>query len=382
MDRDLDVVVFGATGFAGRLVAEHLAAHAPADVRLGLAGRSRERLQRVRDELGVPGWALLVADSSDAASLSALARATRVVATTVGPYWPDGLALVQACAAAGTDYVDLTGEVLFARASIDRHHDGAHSSGARIVHSCGFDSIPSDLGMLALPAAAGAELEAATLVVTGLRGGFSGGTFASMKGQFSAVRGNREHRRTVADPYALSPDRAAEPDLGPQRDLDHPVRDVELGTWIAPFVMSAFNTRVVRRSNALQGWAYGRRLRYREVMGFGSGIDAPVKAAAVTAGLAALVGGLSFGPTRELLDRFLPSPGEGPSEQTRNRGHFRLEIHGRTAAGARHVAHVAARGDPGYAATAVMLGESALCLARDRERLPGARRRAHARHSA
>src|SRR5689334_21186001 len=165
MDRDLDVVVFGATGFAGRLVAEHLAAHAPADVRLGLAGRSREKLQRVRDELGVPGWELLVADSDDPASLAALAGATRVVATTVGPYWPRGLALVEACAAAGTHYADLTGEILFVRASIDRHHEAAQASGARIVHSCGFDSIPSDLGMLALHDAAGAELEAATLVV-------------------------------------------------------------------------------------------------------------------------------------------------------------------------------------------------------------------------
>jgi short subunit dehydrogenase-like uncharacterized protein len=370
MDRDLDVVVFGATGFAGRLVAEHLAAHAPADVRLGLAGRSRERLERVRDELGVPGWELVVADSDDPASLAALARATRVVATTVGPYWPRGLALVEACAAAGTDYADLTGEVLFARASIDRHHAAAQASGARIVHSCGFDSIPSDLGMLALHDAAGEELEAATLVVTAMRGSFSGGTLASMKGQLAAMRDDREHRRLVADPYALSPERAAEPDLGSQRDLDRPVRDDELGTWLGPFVMASFNTRVVRRSNALQGWAYGKRLRYREVMGFGSGYDAPVKAAAVTAGLAALTGGLSFGPTRELLDRFLPAPGEGPSEESRNRGHFRMELHGHTASGAKHVGHVAARGDPGYAATAVMLGESALCLARDRERLP------------
>ncbi|HEY7075269.1 MAG TPA: saccharopine dehydrogenase NADP-binding domain-containing protein [Solirubrobacteraceae bacterium] len=370
MDRDLDVVVFGATGFAGRLVAGHLAAHAPAEVRVGLAGRSREKLERVRDELGVAGWELVVADSSDAASLAALAAKTRVVATTVGPYWPDGLALVKACAAAGTDYADLTGEVLFVRASIDRHHAAAAASGARIVHSCGFDSIPSDLGMLALHAAAGGELEEATLVVTSVRGSFSGGTLASMKGQLAAVRGDPEHRRLVADPYALSPDRAAEPDLGSQRDLDHPVRDDTLGMWLGPFVMASFNTRVVRRSNALQDWAYGARLRYREVMGFGSGLDAPVKAAAVTAGLAALAGGLSFGPTRDLLDRFLPAPGEGPSEESRNRGHFRMEIHGRTAAGARHVARVAARGDPGYAATAVMLGESALCLARDRDRLP------------
>jgi short subunit dehydrogenase-like uncharacterized protein len=173
----------------------------------------------------------------------------------------------------------------------------------------------------------------------------------------------------IADPYALSPRRDAEPDLGPQRDLMYPAQDAELG-WLGPFVMAPANTRVVRRSNALQDWAYGRTLRYREVMGFGSGLDAPVKAAAVTGGLAALTGGLSFGPTRQLLDRVLPGPGEGPSERSREQGYFRIAIHGRTTSGADHVMRVAAHGDPGYAATAVMLGESALCLALDRERLP------------
>jgi short subunit dehydrogenase-like uncharacterized protein len=223
--------------------------------------------------------------------------------------------------------------------------------------------------MLALHEAAGGELERATLVVTGLRGGASGGTLASMKGQIDAVRGDRRHLKTIADPYALSPRRDAEPDLGPQRDLMHPARDPELG-WVGPFVMAAANTRVVRRSNALQDWAYGRTLRYAEVMGFGQGLDAPVKAGAVTAGLAALAGGLSFGPARGLLDRVLPAPGEGPGERTRQTGYFRIEIHGRTTDGTRHVARVAAQGDPGYAATAVMLGESALCLACDREHLP------------
>ena len=361
----MDIVVFGATGFVGRLTAEYLAQHAPDGVEIGLAGRSRERLARVRDALGVPDWPLVVADSADPAQLAASAR---VVATTVGPYWPHGLALVKACAEAGTHYADLTGEVLFMRESIDRHHDAAVASGARIVHACGFDSIPSDIGTLALHEAAG-ELAEATLVVTSLRGGVSGGTIESMKGQLDAMRADPELRRTVADPYALSPDRAGEPNLGPQRDLMTPARDPELG-WIGPFVMASANTRVVRRSNALQDWAYGKRLRYREVTGFGSGLDAPVKAGAMSAGLAGLVAGLAFGPTRGLLDRVLPSPGEGPGEEARRRGHFRIEIHGRSADGARHTAHVAARGDPGYAATAVMLGESALCLALDGDKLP------------
>jgi short subunit dehydrogenase-like uncharacterized protein len=376
-DRDLDVVVFGATGFAGRLVAGYLAAHAPAGVRIGLAGRSQERLARVRDGLGeaASAWPLLIADSADPASLAALARSARVVATTVGPYYGHGLPLVEACARAGTDYADLAGEVLFLRESIGRCHELAQGTGARIVHCCGFDSIPSDLGVLRLHQAARADdagdLEDTTLVVTALRGGLSGGTLAAMTGQLAEVRASPEHRRAVADPYAISPDRAGEPRLGGERDRYRVRYEADLGIWTGPFVMAGINTRVVRRSNALQDWAYGRRFRYREVTGFGRGPAAPVLAAAITGGLAALTAGLAFRPSRALLGRLLPSPGQGPSEKTRQAGLFRMEIHGRTSAGARYRARVEAHGDPGYAATSVMLGESALCLALDRDRLPG-----------
>ncbi|MBA2257225.1 MAG: saccharopine dehydrogenase NADP-binding domain-containing protein, partial [Thermoleophilaceae bacterium] len=375
-DRALDVVVFGATGFTGRLVAGYLAEHAPEDARIGLAGRSEEKLAGVRSGLGARAseWPLVAADSSDPASLARLAGGTRVVATTVGPYARGGLALVEACATAGAHYADLAGEVLFMRDSIDRHHEPAARNEVRIVHSCGFDSIPSDLGVLLLHEAArsddAGDLEDTTLVVTGAKGSFSGGTFASMKGQLDEARANRERGRIVNDPYALSPDRAGEPDLGDERDLRSVQRDDELGGWLAPFVMATINTRVVRRSNALQDWAYGRRFRYREVRSFGSGLTGPAKAAGVTAGLGALAGGLSFGPTRALLDRVLPAAGEGPDEAARAAGFFRMEIHARTATGARYLCRVAAQGDPGYAATSVMLGESALCLALDGDRLP------------
>ena len=272
-DRELDVVVFGATGFAGRLVAGYLAGHAPAGVRIGLAGRSERRLAEVRARMGAAAsaWPLLVADSADPVSLATLARAAQVVVTTVGPYRARGLALVQACAGAGTDYADLTGEVLFIRDSIDRCHDAAASTGARIVHCCGFDSVPSDLGVLLLHHAARADgagdLLDTTLVVRAMRGGLSGGTLASMIGQLDEVRGSAGRRQLVSDPYALSPDRAAEPGLGGERDLDRARYDGELRMWIGPWMMAGINTRVVRRSNALQGWAYGRRFRYREVTG-------------------------------------------------------------------------------------------------------------------
>lgn len=374
--RDLDVVLYGATGFVGRLTADYLVRQAPQEARIGLGGRSRERLEEVRASLGprAADWRLIVADSHDAAALAELARSARVVATTVGPYRQHGMPLVEACAAAGTHYADLTGEPLFMRDAIDRFDGVAAASGARVVHCCGFDSIPSDLGVLLAHEAAQAdgagELEDTTLVVTGLRGGASGGTLASLKGQLDEVRGNRGLGRIVADPYALSPDRAAEPDLGPERELRGVERDEVTGLWVAPFVMASVNTRVVRRSNALLGWAYGRRFRYREVLSVGRDRLAPVKGAAVAGGLGALVAGLSFGPTRTVLDRVLPDPGEGPGEEALRKGFFKVEIHARTAGGRRYVSKVAAQGDPGYAATAVMLGEAALCLALDEDRLP------------
>lgn len=374
-NRALDIVVFGATGFVGRLVADYLATHAPAGVRVGLAGRSREKLAQVRAGLDpkAAAWPLVVADASDDESIAALTQGTRVVVTTVGPYRRSGLKLVDACVDAGTDYIDLTGEVLFVHESIERH-ERAVASGARIVHSCGFDSIPSDLGVLLLHQAAredgAGELEDTTLVVTAMRGGLSGGTLASLKGQIDDVKTSPNARRVIADPYALDPDRSSTPGGDDESDTRGIAHDEELGQWVAPFVMAAFNTRVVRRSNALQDWAYGRRFRYREVAGVGAGLVAPLKAVALAAGLGALAGGLAFGPTRKLLDRVLPAPGEGPGEQARRKGFFEMEIHTRTSGGARYVATVSAKGDPGYAATAVMMGESALCLALDGYRLP------------
>ena len=375
-DRELDVVVFGATGFAGRLVAAYLASHAPGGVRIGLAGRSAQRLADVRAQLGAAAsaWPLLVADSADPVSVAALARAARVVVTAVGPYRGQGLALVEACAAAGTDYADLCGEVLFIRDSIDHCHDVAAGTGARIVHGCGFDSIPSDLGVLLLHHAARADdagdLQDTTLVVTALKGGVSGGTLASMMGQQDEVRASAERRRVVQDPYALSPDRPAEPDLGGERDLDWVRYDGDLRMWVGPFVMAGINTRVVRRSNALQSWAYGRRFRYREVTGFGAGPAAPLLGGAVSAVLKAAETALTFRPSQALLAQLMPAPGQGPGEKTRRTGLFRIQIHTRTSAGARYLGTMAAQGDPGYAATSVMLGESALCLALDRDHLP------------
>ncbi|GAA4474395.1 trans-acting enoyl reductase family protein [Rhodococcus olei] len=377
--RDLDVVVYGATGFVGRLTAEYLARHAPAGTRIGLAGRSRERLVRVREGLpGAADWPVLVASADDADSLTALANATHVVVTTVGPYAKYGIDLVRACAEAGTDYADLSGEVLFGRESIDRFHDVAAASGARIVHACGYDSIPSDLGVHVLHERVAADGEgtlADTTLVASLRGGISGGTIDSMRTLVDTVKSDRRARSVALQPYSLSPDVAAEPDLGRQPDAELVKgSDIspDLKGMTAPFLMASTNTRVVRRSNALRNWAYGRTFRYREVMSVGSSPLSPVLAAGVAAGLGGLIAGLSFPPTRWVLDRVLPKPGAGPSEKTRRTGHFTSDVHTTTTTGARYVARIRAQGDPGYAATAVMLGESALALALDHDVLPDA----------
>jgi short subunit dehydrogenase-like uncharacterized protein len=369
--RDLDLVLFGATGFVGKLTAEYLARAAPDAARIGLAGRSREKLERVRGGLGARAadWPLIVADSQDGAALAELATRTTAVATTVGPYRRYGVGLVEACAAAGTHYADLTGETLFMRETIERFDGPAKASGARIVHNCGFDSIPSDIGVLVLHEAAG-ELTDTTLVVRRLKGGVSGGTIASLKGTIDEVKKDRSLMRVLGDPYALSPDRDAEPELGKEGDLRGAEYSEELGTWLGPFVMAAVNTRVVRRSNALQDWVYGRRFRYREVMALGSGVLGRGKALGLGGGMAALTVGLALPPSRFVLDRVLPDPGAGPKDDLVRHGFYVIEIHARTPAGERWVCRVEAQGDPGYGATSVMLGESALALGLDADKLP------------
>lgn len=381
--RDLDVVLFGATGFVGELTAAHLRDHAPAGLRIGIAGRSKAKLDEVAERLGgaAKDWERIVVDATDHAACDDLAARTRVVATTVGPYVRYGREVVRACAEQGTHYCDLTGEVLFVRDVADAFHEVAQRTGAKIVPSCGFDSIPSDLGVLATARAAKerglGELTTTTLYVRKLRGGLSGGTIDSMRQQAILTREDPAARRTVNDPYGLSPDRAAEPSSreastqkaapgGLKKVLRSlPVRRTEDGSWTGPFVMASYNTRVVRRSNALLGYEYGRGFRYQEVTDYGRSRKSPVMATGMTAGLLGVAAGMSFSPTRALLDRALPAPGEGPSEESRERGRFVMEVVAQTTSGTEVRTTVAAPYDPGYNGTAIMLGQSALCLAED-----------------
>ena len=379
--REFDIVLYGATGFAGKLTAEYLA-KAGGDARIALAGRSPGKLLAVRETLGerAQSWPLITADASAPSTLNAMAARAQVVVTTVGPYAKYGLPLVAACAAAGTDYADLTGETNFIRESIDLYHKQAMDTGARIVHSCGFDSVPSDLTVFALYRRAEQDQEGqlgdTNLVVRSFKAGISGGTAASMVEVMRASSGDAELRRVMNDPYTLSPDRAAEPELGGQADMRWrkggdiaPELD---GYWVGPFVMAIVNTRIVRRSNALLDYAYGRRLEYGEQMTVGKSVVAPVTAALAAGGNAAT---MAFGSRfldkvpEKLIERVLPKPGTGPSERTRESGHYTVETYTTTTTGARYRTTMSQKGDPGYKATSVLLGESGLALALDRDRL-------------
>ncbi|WP_440902379.1 saccharopine dehydrogenase family protein [Actinosynnema sp.] len=383
--RDIDVVVHGATGFTGRLVARYLAEAAPAGVSVGLSGRSEDRLAEVRDGLGprAADWPLLRTDSADDDDVAALAARAQVVVTTVGPYEQHGLPLVRACAAAGTDYVDLTGEVLFMRASIDACHADAERTGARVVHACGFDSVPSDLGVHLLATTARehglGELGATAYVLPGARGGLSGGTVASARGMLARAVEDPAARRVLTDPYALSPDRAREPDrtvdgAGDGRDPVGVRWDADAGRWLAPFVMHVVNSRVVRRSNALTGWSYGRGFTYRESVGVPGRLTGAVGATGVALGTGGVAALAALPPTRRLLDlvldRALPGAGSGPDQEAMDEGFFAVRLHSRTSTGRLVQAQVRSQGDPGYASTARMLGESALALVLDRDDLP------------
>ncbi|TFV59623.1 enoyl-ACP reductase [Mycobacterium sp. PS03-16] len=380
-EREFDIVVYGATGFVGKLTAQYLAA-AGGDARIALAGRSQDKLLKVRESLGekAADWPLIAADASQPSTLDELAARTRVVITTVGPYTRYGLPLVAACAAAGTDYADLTGETMFIRDSIDAHHKQALDTGARIVHSCGFDSIPSDLTVYALHRRAAedgaGQLGDTSLVVRSFAGGVSGGTLASIMEVLNTSSSDPEARRQMTDPYTLSPDRGAEPELGAQPDVrwrrGSEIAPELAGSWTAAFAMAGPNTRIVRRSNALLDYAYGRRLEYSEVMSVGRSPVAPAVAALATAGNAAVLGlGSRYFHRlpRTVVDRLLPAPGTGPSERVREQGHYTVETYTTTTTGARYLARMSQRGDPGYKATSVLLGECGLALALDRDAL-------------
>ena len=374
MDRRYDLVLYGATGFVGRLAAAYLALH-DERIRWAVSGRDARKLEALRTRLAtapnVPE--AIVADSTDHAAVDAMAAQTRALITTAGPFALYGDAVVDACVRQRTHYADITGETVWGRRLIDRHHAQAERDGTRIVPFCGFDSIPSDLGTWLLVRHMQRSLDMSPTEVRGyfrLAGGFNGGTLASNFARHALGDAARSR-----DPFLLDPDpRHAFDEIEANLDPTGPHFDPHLDAWVAPFIMGPINTRVVRRSAALSarwGEAYGDPFRYQEYTQF-SGPLSGAKAAAVSVASALFDAGAAFAPTRRALAKLLTPPGQGPSELMMDRGWFRTELRGRTTDGRTARAVISFRGDPGNRATLRMLCESGLLLARHADSLPGA----------
>jgi short subunit dehydrogenase-like uncharacterized protein len=352
--RDHDIVVFGATGCTGRLTAEYLARHAPSDCRWALAGRNREKLESVRAGLAeidpsLSELPLLTADVTDADSLRAVAESARVLITTVGPYLQHGEPLVAACAAAGTDYVDLTGEPEFVDRMYLDHHDTAVASGARLVHCCGFDSIPHDLGVLFTVKQLPSDVPLTIRGVVRSDAAFSGGTFHSALNQFSRAR---QLQRTAAERKQVEP----RPEGRRVRTTaGKPHKDAALGYWLMP--LPTIDPTIVKRSAAARD-DYGPEFTYSHYAGFKS---LPYAGGAAV-GLTALMAASQVPPLRNQILKRVPQ-GEGPSERKRAKSWFTVDFVGE--GGGEKVTTRVSGGDPGYDETAKMLAESALCLAFD-----------------
>ena len=367
-----DLTVFGATSFVGQILTRYLFEEfgTQGKLRWAIAGRSQGKLEALKKSLGpkAASLALLVADADDEVALGRICDQSSAVASTVGPYALYGDTLVKVCAESGTDYCDLTGEVQWIRRMLQAHEKAARKSGARIVHCCGFDSIPSDLGVYYLQRQAmqrfGQPCTQVKMRVKAMRGGFSGGTVASMMNFVKEAAANPALRKEIANPYSICPEgygsRLRQP------NVKFAEYDADFGAWVAPFVMSAVNTRIVQRSNALSKQSYGANFRYDEAVLAGRGLKGRLTASAIGGALGSFMVASSIGPVRGALERFvLPAPGEGPSPEQQQSGGYDLRFFGRTDDGRSLRVKVTGDRDPGYGSTAKMLGQAAACLALD-----------------
>ena len=367
-DKKFDIIVYGATSFVGQIITRYMHTQfADGSIVWAIAGRSRTKLQQVSDTIGLSGIEMIVADSVDEGSLRQMCAQTKVVMSTVGPYALYGELLVRVCATTGTDYCDLTGEPQWIRKMQLRHEADAVKSGARILHCCGFDSIPSDLGVHFLQRNAleqfGQTCDRITMRVANMKGGASGGTIASMINMVKEAVNDADLRLELKDPYSLCP---------PDHSFFVQQPDVKIaydnvyGGWIAPFVMAGINTRIVHRSNALSHNSYGAEFTYEEAVATGQGAKGKRMARATSWGVNALMIGLAVPPIRWLLESFvLPKPGEGPTEKAQLEGGFDIVFLGSTAQGENIRCRVTGDRDPGYGSTAKMLSQASACLAKD-----------------
>jgi short subunit dehydrogenase-like uncharacterized protein len=369
--RPFDVVLYGATGFVGRQTARYFADHAPPKLRWALAGRSADKLAALGQRLGASPPGVIAADAADAGALDTLAAQARVVLSTAGPFARYGSELVAACVRHGTHYADITGETPWVRRMIDEHHAAAAANGTRIVPGCGFDSVPSDLGAWLVAKALReqhGERCASVKAAFSLRGGLNGGTAASLMNLLDEGAAGE-----LDNPFLLNPPGSAPADLSAHRDPLGALHDADFDAWLAPFAMGPINTRVVRRSAALLAdvGLFAEDFRYQEYLRIGRGPAAALAASGVAVGMAGGRTALAIAPLREIAKRFIPAPGEGPSQRTMDQGSFRCELIGVGERGTVVRGRIAGKGDPGNRATTVFVCESALALAVDGKKLPG-----------
>jgi len=373
-NRSFDLIVYGATSFVGQILTRYLFEHigVGGKVNWAIAGRSEKKLSVLKSSLGssADSLSVIVADASDEIALTTMCQSARVIASTVGPYALYGEPLVKACAENGTDYCDLCGEAYWIKAMILKYSDVAKASGARIVSCCGFDSIPSDLGVHFLQRQAkqrfGKYFDNIKLAVNTMKGGASGGTLASMIEAVKAAKSDPKLRKEMSNPYILCPENTAL--CHPQVSIKGPVFDMDFQRWSAPFIMEAINARVVLRSNMLLDTPYGDNFLYREQMMTGQGIKGRLSAFGLTAGLGFFALSVIITPLRKFMQRFvLPKPGEGPSPAAQLAGYFDVSLLGKNTDQDSLAVRVTGDRDPGYGCTAKMLAQASLCLAYDFE---------------
>ncbi len=368
-NKEFDIIIWGASGFTGRLVAEYLFKKYGINdtIKWAMGGRNQAKLEQVRAEVADDSVPLVIADSKDEASLDQMVQRTKVICTTVGPYAKYGSKLVAACVAHQTDYCDLTGEVQWMRRMIDQHHVSAKANGTKIVHTCGFDSIPSDMGVYFMQkealAQTGQPAKQIKMRVKAMKGGMSGGTYASLSNVLAEAREDKSIYGVLINPYSLNPKGE---DNGPdKRDLQSIVYDKEAKSWIFPFIMAGINTKVVRRSNALAGYPYGKNFRYDEAMMSGDGFKGRLKGTLTALPIGLVMSAKPGTFLKKMIDKRLPKPGEGPSKTTRESGFYNFKFFTRLEDNSLVVGKVTGDMDPGYGSTSKMLAESAICLAKD-----------------
>jgi short subunit dehydrogenase-like uncharacterized protein len=376
---EFDIVVWGATGWVGRRVVQHMASRygCGGEFRWAMAGRNERKLRGIRSALDPPAEdvPIVIADSHDRASLGAMVDRARVVCSTVGPYAKYGSQLVEACARSGTHYCDISAELHWIRRMIDLHSGEAERTGARLVHACGFDSIPSDLGVLYLQREAtarrGEPCPHVRMRVRSMQGGLNGGTAATFLYANEEGPNDPTIGRLMAEPYSLNPEGQRGGPDGPDsiRDIRVAYDDAVAG-WTWPFAMAPMNSKIVRRTNALGNYPYGEGFSYGEAMLAGAGLEGRIKALAGAVAQAGFMRALRWAPTRRLLAKHvLPKPGEGPSESVREEGFFDLLFVGRWDDGGVLLTRVSGSGDPNTEATSRLVFEAAVCLAEDEDRI-------------